>query len=88
MSELHVCVFCRKTGQHGAQWLLKWNGEQHRVHKPCGRELASHAPEGANVKLVLAPELAEQFRQERIQSFWKEKFHEAEERRTARTGQR
>lgn len=88
MGELHVCAFCRNTGRNGAQWLLKWNGEQHRVHKPCGRELAKHAPESANVKLVPSPELAEQFRQERVQSFWKDKFHEAEEKRAARKEQR
>ena len=72
MDQLHVCVFCRNTGKHGAQWILYIGTEPHPVHRPCGEELKKSAPEGAQVRLMPCKELAQR---QRAQSFWSKNFN-------------
>lgn len=78
----HVCSFCRNTGKQGAEWLLKVPGEaDRRVHKPCGDNAISHAPQGVKAMLVPSPELKAQWRAVRderaARAFWTEKFAQA-----------
>ena len=86
----HVCVFCRSTGKHGAEWLVRVAGDADRkVHKPCGEKAIANAPEGAKAELIPSPELRARWRAEReqrsAQAFWGEKFSQAKPIRKERS---
>ncbi len=82
MDEKNVCTFCRNTGKHGAEWLVRVRGEaDRRVHKPCGEQAVAAAPKGTEARLVPSPELRARWQKEReeraARAFWSEKFDQA-----------
>ena len=79
---LQKCESCGMLGRHGAQWILIVGNTQHKVHKPCGDQLAKTAPEGVKTNLFPSPELRRQWQTERnARKFWNQKFQKAEEQK-------
>ena len=79
------CGVCRRAG---AQWVVKSGSRQMPVHKPCGKRLAEQAPKDAIVKIVPSDMLRAEWdardAREAAQSFWTEKFQDAERKRDAK----
>lgn len=77
---LHTCTVCNQTGNFGAKWLFRIDGQPQpkRVHKPCGEMLLKSAPEGVKAKLEPSRELREEWRARRMtEGFWSKAFADA-----------
>lgn len=81
------CTFC-ENHETDAAFVLVVNGKERAVHKYCGEKLLAAAPEGAEVRLVRAGELAREKREAReaseeasVQAFWAGKFAAATARK-------
>ena len=83
LNNLVVCEVCKKTGTHGAQWLVHIEGQQAavKVHKPGGEMVLDQAPEGVKGKVVPSRELRavwdRQRQQKSARAFWDQKFAQA-----------
>lgn len=81
----HACASCGNVGKNGARFVILVDGEEAgRVHKPCGEKLAAAAPDGTTAEVVHVAELRRRQEEERVRSFWEEKFSTAQARKAAR----
>lgn len=80
----HLCSVCQVTGKNGANFVLVVGNDEQRVHKYCGEQAVSAAPEGVVARVVRWDVLRaekhkarEDAERVRVSAFWAEKFAQA-----------
>ena len=66
------CAYCGRPGNHGAGWIISWGKTSQPVHRPCGEELKTFAPNGVEVSLKPSDELRQAWSREKAEKFWKQ----------------